>query len=121
MLTYTKNQLHPEYKTSCSMEGHISHVLASRLTSRPKGFKRTVLENLIQLIVMNANLYELTIQDILEWKKPIQEQKNVRSLAANKMYKKFYDYNIELAIMESNNTNMKNYIHNLVSPKWLYS
>ena len=47
------------------MEGHISHVLASRLTSRPKGFKRTVLENLIQLIVMNANLYELTIQDIL--------------------------------------------------------
>lgn len=118
---YIKNQLHPEYKISCSMEGHISHVLASRLTSRPKGFKRTVLENLIQLIVMNANLYELTIQDILEWKKPIQEQKNVRSLAANKMYKKFYDYNIELAIMESNNTNMKNYIHNLVSPKWLYS
>ena len=118
---YIKNQLHPKYKTSCSMEGHVSHVLASRLTSRPKGFKRTTLENLIQLLVMRANLHELTIQDILEWKKPIQEIKKVRSIAANKMYKKFYDFNIELAIKESNNTKVKDFIHKLTSPKWLYS
>lgn len=98
-----------------------SHVLASRLTSRPKGFKRTTLENLIQLLVMRANLHELTIQDILEWKKPIQEIKKVRSIAANKMYKKFYDFNIELAIKESNNTKVKDFIHKLTSPKWLYS
>lgn len=99
------------------MEGHVSHVLASR----PKGFKRTTLENLIQLLVMRANLHELTIQDILEWKKPIQEIKKVRSIAANKMYKKFYDFNIELAIKESNNTKVKDFIHKLTSPKWLYS
>ncbi len=117
---YIKNQLHPEYKTSCSMEGHISHVLASRLTSRPKGFSYQTLETLIQLRVLKANLHELTAQDIINFRKPITPEIKVRRQVANKMYKKIYDFNIELCIKNSTNTKMKDYINKIASPKWNY-
>lgn len=118
---FIKNQLHPEYKTSCSMEGHVSHVLASRLTSRPKGFNRSTLESLIQLRVMRANLRELTTQDILEWKKPVQKEKKIRRVSASKMYDKIYDFNIKLSITNSVDTKMKDFIKNIASPRWYYS
>ncbi|MGI6676533.1 MAG: UPF0236 family transposase-like protein [Bacilli bacterium] len=119
---FIKNQLHPEYKTSCSMEGHVSHVLASRLTSRPKAFNRASLEALIQLTIMRANLHELTAEDIIEWRKPVPEEaKQVRSKSAYKMHKRFYDFNVDLKVMESSNAKMKDFIHKIVSPKWLYS
>lgn len=118
---YIKNNNHPNYTTPCSMEGHISHVYASRLTSRPKGFSIKTLESLVGLLVLKANLHEITIQDLLEWKKPISKEIKVRSLSANKMIQKYYDFNIDLEIMNSSNTKMKDHIHNITSPKWYYS
>lgn len=103
------------------MEGHVSHVLASRLTSRPKGFSRKALENLGQLRVLKANGHELTIEDIIEWRKPIREEKKPRRLPVNMKYKKIYDYNVRLQVRDSNNTNLKEYIQNMASPKWIYS
>jgi len=117
---YIKNQLHPEYKTSCSMEGHVSHILASRLTSRPKGFSYPTLQTLVQLRVLKANLHELTAQDIINFRKPITPEVKIRSKVASKMYKKFYDFNIELSIKNSTNTKMKDYINKIASPKWFY-
>lgn len=103
------------------MEGHVSHVLASRLTSRPKGFSRKALENLVQLRVLKANGHELTIEDIIVWRKPIREEKKPRRLPVNMKYKKIYDYNVRLQVRDSNNTNLKEYIQNMASPKWIYS
>ena len=118
---YIKNNNHPMYKTPCSMEGHISHVYASRLTSRPKGFSINTLESLMHLLVFKANLRELTVQDIIAWRKPIAAVKNIRNQRANKMITRMYDNNINLEINKSTNTKMKDYINRLTSAKWDYS
>lgn len=118
---YIKNNNHPKYTTPCSMEGHISHVYASRLTSRPKGFSIKTLESLVQLLVLKANLYEITIQDLSDWKNQKTKQIKVRNLSANKMIKRYYDFNVDLYITNSSNTKMKDHIHNITSPKWYYS
>ncbi len=119
-LEYIKNNLHPMYKTPCSMEGHISHVYASRLTSRPKGFNIKTLESLIHLLVFKANLRELTVQDIIDWRKPIGKERTVRNYRANQMITRMYENNINLKIHESTNTKMKDYFKRLTSIKWDY-
>ncbi len=71
----------------------------------------------IQLTIMRTNLHELTVEDILEWRKPVPEEaKQVRSKSAYKMHKRFYDFNIDLKIMESSNAKVKDFIHKIVSP-----
>ena len=62
------NQDHPMYKTPCSMEGHISHNLASHLTSRPKGYSLDGLENTVQLLTMKANGISLDVETYLRFK-----------------------------------------------------
>ncbi len=68
---------------------------------------------------MRANLHELIAEDILEWRKPVPEEaKQVRSKSAYKMHKRFYDFNIDLKIMESSNAKVKDFINKIVlSPK----
>ena len=39
----------------CSAEGHVSHILSARLSSRPKGWSQHNLENMAGLRVMKAN------------------------------------------------------------------
>lgn len=46
----------------CSAEGHISHILSSRLSSRPLGWSLTGADQMARLRVYNANggdIYEL--------------------------------------------------------------
>ena len=111
---YIKNNNHPMYKTPCSMEGHISHVYASRLTSRPKGFCINTLESLMHLLVFK-------VQDIIVWRKPVTTVKSIRNQRANIMITRMYDNNINLEINKSTNTKMKDYINRLTSAKWDYS
>lgn len=47
-LELIKNQKHDYYQSHCAMEGQASHILANRLTSRPKGFCEKTLQNLTQ-------------------------------------------------------------------------
>jgi len=47
-----------------------------------------------------------------------EEAKQVRSKSAYKMHKRFYDFNIDLKIMESSNAKVKDFINKIVlSPK----
>ena len=58
-----KNQNLEDYKTHCSMEGHVSQAFARHITSSPYGFSRQGLENKLKLLVYHANKVELTIED----------------------------------------------------------
>ena len=60
------NQNHKEYKTACSMEGHISHVLARRLASRPKAFCDDTVEGYVQACIAQANSLNITPKKIKE-------------------------------------------------------
>ena len=60
------NQKHKKYKTACSMEGHISHVLARRLASRPKAFCDDTVEGYVQACIAQANSLNITPKKIKE-------------------------------------------------------
>jgi|LSQX01.1.fsa_nt_gb hypothetical protein len=49
-----RNQRHPGAQ-GCSAEGHVSHILSARLSSRPKGWSQHNMENMAGLRVMKAN------------------------------------------------------------------
>ena len=49
-----RNQRHPG-ALGCSAEGHVSHILSARLSSRPKGWSQQNMENIAELRVMKAN------------------------------------------------------------------
>jgi hypothetical protein len=49
-----RNQSHPD-AAGCSAEGHVSHILSERLSSRPCGWSEQNLENIARLRVMKAN------------------------------------------------------------------
>ena len=56
------NQDDEAYKVVCSMEGHVSHVLASRMASRPKAFCDSTIEGYVQALTAKANKIQLTPQ-----------------------------------------------------------
>lgn len=50
----------------CSAEGHVSHVLSARLSSRPKGWSETGMEQMARLRVFDfngGNIYEYMMQE----------------------------------------------------------
>lgn len=49
-----RNQRHPGAQ-GCSAEGHVSHILSARLSSRPQGWSQHNMENMAGLRVMKAN------------------------------------------------------------------
>ena len=68
----------------CSAEGHVSHVLSNRLSSRPKGWSRTGANQMTKLLVYKkngGNIYDLVMsqkeQERLEQKEEIQDE-NIR-------------------------------------------
>jgi hypothetical protein len=65
----------------CSAEGHVSHVLSNRLSSRPKGWSRTGANQMTKLLVYKkngGNIYELLMKkkqkQRLEQKEEIQDE-----------------------------------------------
>lgn len=75
-------------KLGCSAEGHVSHVLASRMSSRPVGWSIEGLENITKLRILKAN--GGTVKDIenilkkenkklaLEWKCNLKNIKRIK-------------------------------------------
>lgn len=58
-----RNQRYPGVQ-GCSAEGHVSHILSERLSSRPKGWSKRNMENIAQLRVMKANGQEIVYEDL---------------------------------------------------------
>lgn len=59
-----KNQYEADY-AGCSAEGHVSHILSSRLSSRPLGWCKTGVDQMARLRVFVANggeIYDLFIE-----------------------------------------------------------
>ena len=57
------NQRHPGAQ-GCSAEGHVSHILPERLSSRPLGWSMRNMENIAQLRVMKANGQVICYEDL---------------------------------------------------------
>lgn len=57
-----RQQQHPSYRVGCSMEGHISHYPAARMTSRPKGFSLANATTLAQLQAFKLNGFSITAE-----------------------------------------------------------
>ncbi|NMA01955.1 MAG: ISLre2 family transposase [Clostridia bacterium] len=65
----------------CSAEGHVSHVLSNRLSSRPKGWSKTGVNQMTKLLVYKkngGNIYDLVMfqkeQERLVQKEEIQDE-----------------------------------------------
>jgi hypothetical protein len=65
----------------CSAEGHVSHVLSNRLSSRPKGWSKTGVNQMTKLLVYKkngGNIYDLVMfqkeQERLEQQEEIQDE-----------------------------------------------
>lgn len=74
-----QNQRHPGAQ-GCSAEGHVSHILSARLSSRPLGWSKRNAENMAQLRVMSANGQAIRYES-LRRKNPRQEIKDAGSKA----------------------------------------
>jgi len=61
-------QAYREYPaaTGCSAEGHVSHVLSARLSSRPQGWSREGAEKMASLRVLEANGYSVREEYIMQ-------------------------------------------------------
>jgi hypothetical protein len=105
-----KNQKHEYYKTPCSMEGHVSHVLANRLTSRPKGFCEVVLKNLTQMIIHKKNGKDITTEMLDSWSKIYQPFEKPKHMRLTKEYKNEYSCYVQMPAQNSTCTNLKRFV-----------
>ena len=70
-----QNQRHTD-AVGCSAEGHVSHILSARLSSRPCGWSKRNMENIARLRVMKANGQVIRYADIAR-KKEKEEKVNI--------------------------------------------
>lgn len=115
-LSLIKNQLDPLYNCPAAMEGHISHVFAKRLTSRPSGFSEIVLQNLTQMIIYKANGSIITSDIVKKWcEKYLTTYKPKKYVRLNKSFTRVYACNAGIPAMNSTNTNLKNFLRKQLS------
>lgn len=62
----------------CSAEGHVSHILSERLSSRPCGWCRQNLESIAQLRVMRANGQLIEYEELAKRKETDKRQETAR-------------------------------------------
>ena len=111
------NQRHPDYKCSCSMEGHISNKYAKFITSRPHSYSKDGLENITQLLTMKANKIRLTEEIYYKFKtgestyKKLNLEKFITNFRnqANEIFDNNLKYNIQYQIDNNNFNNRDNY------------
>ena len=97
-----KNQNHPLYKCSCSMEGHVNQAFARYITSSPYGFSEQGLNNKLKLLVYKANKHEITIEDYYNLKFGTDSYEDINA-RINKLTNIKYDQKL------SSNISNKNY------------
>ncbi len=124
-----KNQKHPMYKCSCSMEGHVSNRYARYITSSPYAFSLDGLENKLQLLVLRANNHNLTFNDFIDFKYGKNQFEEIinninaitnikcRINVIDKNIKKLTDINVPLPKFYDNST--QDFFNNLISQKMI--
>ena len=73
----------------CSAEGHVSHILSSRLSSRPLGWSKTGVDQMARLRVFVANggnVYDIFMQKKKEAINEARKIKIDRRLSGNESY-----------------------------------
>ena len=100
-----QRQRDPQY-IGCSAEGHVSHWLSARLSSRPLGWSKTGAEN-----IAKARAYDLNGGDLKTWVtnqiKTKERKRRVEKLdgRVGRKYVRQYDWSGKVAILHySNNT-----------------
>ena len=68
-----RNQYHPD-ALGCSAEGHVSHILSERLSSRPCGWSVQNMQNMAQLRVMRANGQLIQYEDLAKQRDAHEKQ-----------------------------------------------
>lgn len=90
----------------CSAEGHVSHVLSNRLSSRPKGWSRQGVDQMTQLLVYKKNggkIYDLVM--LQKEKERREEHANIqddlirRMRGADRKYEN--SFNVELPAIQT--------------------
>ena len=119
-----RNQNHPDYKCSCSMEGHVNQAFARFITSSPYGFSLKGLNNKLKLLTYRANKINLTIEDYynLKYGKDYNKEinNNIEKLINIKYDQKLtsshsLEYKINAKIPLFNNPEDNNIIKELLS------
>ena len=119
-----RNQNHPDYKCSCSMEGHVNQAFARFITSSPYGFSLKGLNNKLKLLTYRANKINLTIEDYynLKYGKDYNKEinNNIEKLINIKYDQKLtsshsLEYKINAKIPLFNNQKDNNIIKELLS------
>lgn len=101
-----KNQNHPLYECSCSMEEHVNQGFARYITSSPFGFSEKGLENKLKLIVANANKHELTMEDYYNLKFGTNSYEDI-NIKINKICNIKYDQTLSSNHSSEYNINTK--------------
>ncbi len=90
----------------CSAEGHVSHVLSNRLSSRPKGWSRKGVDQMTQLLVYKKNggkIYDLVMlqkeKERREEHAKIQDNLIRRMRGAGRKYEN--SFNVELPAIQT--------------------
>lgn len=85
-----RNQRHPGAQ-GCSAEGHVSHLLSARLSSRPLGWSEHNLENIAELRIMRANELPIDYAQLSDRRKSGQDNaksNEVKELAVSATFRK---------------------------------
>lgn len=90
----------------CSAEGHVSHVLSNRLSSRPKGWSRTGANQMTKLLVYKkngGNIYDLVMQQ--KEKERVEQQIEIQDEIIKRMRRSGIRYessfNVDLPAIHS--------------------
>ena len=108
------NQDDEAYKVVCSMEGHVSHVLASRMASRPKAFCDSTIEGYVQALTAKANKIILTPQ-LLKYNKYYDVQDIVNNIKKS-IYTKTKKIKLKDIKPDQSYLEAKGYIPGLTGP-----
>lgn len=99
-------QYNPDY-LGCSAEGHISHIYAARLSSRPLGWSKIGVDLMSKLRVFMANggnIFKYIKQQTKEKKKELKEN-NVIKRCVKKANKYFDAINIDIPVIKMGKKN----------------
>jgi hypothetical protein len=72
-----RNQYEPDY-VGCSAEGHVSHILSSRLSSRPLGWCKTGVDQMSRLRAFEANSGKVYDLMLAKKRKAMKEAKDLK-------------------------------------------
>ena len=90
----------------CSAEGHVSHVLSNRLSSRPKGWSKTGVNQMTKLLVYKkngGNIYDLVMQQKEKERVELQTENQDELIRCMRRSGKRYDsnFNVDLPAIHS--------------------